>query len=123
LVVSDIVFPVVDVARLAVRNAEVNRMLCDGSAGEQFMTTLKSFLSAGVGTNVMLALRVLSNMFSHSPGESLALAHRDYLLAVLKDLRPPFTKPLEVSVVNRERTELKRFNLKVTPSDLSTDRL
>lgn len=91
------VFPVLDVTRLAVRHPDLNRELCDGNPGDQLMSTLQLYLQPSPGPNQMLSLRILCNMLAHAHGEALVTRNSSFLLQQLDDCAPPFTKPLEVS--------------------------
>ncbi|XP_066992739.1 phospholipase A-2-activating protein [Anabrus simplex] len=96
---KDIVFPVLDVTRLAVRNAEINSYLCSGQTGDQLMELLQRFLLPdSLTANQMLTLRIICNMLSHPDGEALALKHRDYLLSALLELLPPSNKQVQIAM-------------------------
>ncbi|XP_075234565.1 phospholipase A2 activator protein isoform X2 [Lycorma delicatula] len=83
----EILFPVLDVLRLAIRNSEVNASLCGGSSGELILKTLKQHLDpTALPANQMLATRTLSNMLLHPTGESLLLDNRQPLLEILTSL-------------------------------------
>ncbi|KAJ4435996.1 hypothetical protein ANN_18620, partial [Periplaneta americana] len=96
---QDIVFPVLDVTRLAIRNAAINSDLCSGQMGDQLISRMQCFLQSGSLTaNQMLSLRILCNMLSHPDGEALALRYKDFLLTVTHDLTPPFNKQMQVAL-------------------------
>ncbi|XP_034241112.1 phospholipase A-2-activating protein [Thrips palmi] len=95
---QDVVFPVLDVARLAVRHANMNQELCDGKNGKDFMSMLQLYLQPAPGPNLMLALRIVSNMLGHAPGEALVTQNALSLLQQLDQYTPPFSKPLEVAI-------------------------
>lgn len=94
----DMVFPVLDVTRLAVRQSDTNRELCDGKSGEQFISKLQMYLQQAPGPNLMLSLRVLCNMLVHPHGESLVSQNASLILQQLNQYTPPFSKPLEVAI-------------------------
>jgi phospholipase A-2-activating protein len=97
--ITDIVFPVLDVTRLAVRNEAINSDLCSGGMGDQLIGHLRQFLlSDSVTANHMLSIRILCNMLSHPDGEALALRHKDFLLSVLLELNPPYSKQMQVNI-------------------------
>lgn len=99
---ADILFPVLDVTRLAVRNAAINSDLCSGDMGDQLIGHLQRFLLLdSVTTNQMLSVRILCNMLSHPEGEALALRHKDFLLSVLFELTPPFSKQMQVNICGK----------------------
>ncbi|XP_063361364.1 phospholipase A-2-activating protein [Cydia amplana] len=75
---KEILFPVLDVTRLAVRNKEVNGLIFDTTYGPDFVKYLLTLLAPGnIPANQMLAMRVLVNAFSDLPGEMLVLAARE----------------------------------------------
>lgn len=47
LFISEILFPVLDITRLAVRNKEINGIIFDTTHGPEFIKYLLSLLSAG----------------------------------------------------------------------------
>jgi phospholipase A-2-activating protein len=99
---TDLVFPVLDVTRLAVRNAAINSHLCSGDMGDQLIDHLQRFLqSDSLTTNQMLSIRILCNMLSHPDGEALAFRHKDFLLSVLFHRTPPFSKQMQVNGYNK----------------------
>ena len=98
---TDILFPVLDVTRLAVRNAAINSDLCSGDMGDQLIGHLRRFLSDSVTANQMLSIRILCNMLLHPEGEALALRHKDFLLSVLFELTPPFSKQMQVNICGK----------------------
>ncbi|PZC79265.1 hypothetical protein B5X24_HaOG216531 [Helicoverpa armigera] len=78
---KEILFPVLDVTRLAVRNKEINGQIFDTTHGPTFIKYLLSLLAPdNLPANQMLAMRVLVNAFSDLPGEMLVLAARESLL-------------------------------------------
>lgn len=95
---QDLVFPVLDVTRLAVRHADTNRELCDGKSGELLMSKLHLYLQPAPGPNQMLSLRVLCNMLSHVHGEALVSHNATSLLQHVDQYIPPFSKPFEVAI-------------------------
>nr|CAD7403114.1 unnamed protein product [Timema cristinae] len=95
---SEIVYPVLDIARLAVRNQEVNTAICSGQIGDQLIGYLRRFLlPTSPKANQMLSLRLVCNMFAHQDGVNLVLKHRDYLLSTLVDLVPPCHKNVQIA--------------------------
>ncbi|XP_026490148.2 phospholipase A-2-activating protein [Vanessa tameamea] len=75
---KEILFPVLDITRLAVRNKEINGQIFDTSYGPNFVKYLLTLLTPGnLAANQMLAMRVLVNAFSDLPGEMLVLAARE----------------------------------------------
>ncbi|XP_049866339.1 phospholipase A-2-activating protein [Pectinophora gossypiella] len=75
---KEILFPVLDVTRLAVRNKELNGQIFDTTYGPTFIKYLLSLLAPdNMPANQMLAMRVLVNAFCDLPGEMLVLAARE----------------------------------------------
>ncbi|XP_053603095.1 phospholipase A-2-activating protein [Plodia interpunctella] len=78
---KEILFPVLDVTRLAVRNKDINAQIFDTTHGPTFVKYLLSLLAPdNLAPNQMLAMRVLVNAFSDLPGEMLVLAARESVL-------------------------------------------
>uniref|UniRef100_A0A672QFU0 Phospholipase A-2-activating protein-like n=1 Tax=Sinocyclocheilus grahami TaxID=75366 RepID=A0A672QFU0_SINGR len=96
---SDIVFPVLDILRLAVRHPEVNAQLCGGTEGASLCNHLLGLMSPeGRPANQMLALRTLCNCFSGSHGRALLLGQRDAVLSRAGDLRVVSNKNIHVAL-------------------------
>ncbi|KAK7170036.1 hypothetical protein R3I94_000318 [Phoxinus phoxinus] len=96
---EDIVFPVLDILRLAVRHPEVNAQLCGGTEGASLCNHLLGLMTPeGRPANQMLALRTLCNCFSGSHGRALLLGHRDTVLSRAGDLRAVCNKNIHVAL-------------------------
>ncbi|KDR14862.1 hypothetical protein L798_11403, partial [Zootermopsis nevadensis] len=96
---EDIVFPVLDITRLAVRNAAVNSSLCSGELGDKLFKRLERFLvSDSLPANQMLSLRTVCNMMSHPVGKFLFFKNKNFLLSVIFNLAPPFNKQVQVNL-------------------------
>ncbi|XP_041976319.1 phospholipase A-2-activating protein [Aricia agestis] len=81
---KDILFPALDITRLAVRNKSVNGQLFDTSFGPKFMEFLLSLLTPdNLPANQMLSMRVMVNAFSDLPGEMMVLAARESIAHAL----------------------------------------
>ncbi|KAI4461369.1 phospholipase a-2-activating protein [Holotrichia oblita] len=77
---DDIIFPVIDVIRLALRN-EINNALISTRDGGSIISTLKGYLSESrLQNNIVVTLRTLCNFFCHSSGEDLMFNNRVELL-------------------------------------------
>lgn len=75
---KEILFPVLDITRLAVRNKEINGLIFDTTFGPMFVKFLLELITPdNLPANIMLAMRVLVNAFSDLPGEMLVLAARE----------------------------------------------
>lgn len=95
----DIVFPVLDILRLAVRHPLVNERLCGEAEGVQLCNHLLSLMRPeGRPANQMLALRTLCNCFSGRHGRALLLAHRDTVLSRSADLSAVGNKNIHIAL-------------------------
>lgn len=95
---QDIIFPVLDILRLAIRNPTVNRHYCKVPTGTNFITYLLKFLNRDVsGVHHMLCLRILFNMFGQPSGEALAVQHRDVILDAAQQLFPSDNKNVQIA--------------------------
>lgn len=99
---KDVVFPVLDVTRLAIRDAQINETLCSGSSGRQMISLLRSNLNKeALINNQMLTLRIFSNMFSHSHGETLVLSHNDYVFSILDEFSEnKLSKQMQIALIS-----------------------
>lgn len=80
---NDIVFPALDIARLAVLRKEVNDQLCN----EDLMEVVRRHINGdSLQSNQMLSFRLLANMFNHEKGEKFGLEYRDEILKNLLNL-------------------------------------
>ncbi|CAH0395801.1 unnamed protein product [Bemisia tabaci] len=99
---EELVFPVLDITRLGIRNLAVNSALCSEDTGDFLLSSLNQKLSSQVDTNRMLALRVFSNMLQHPPGRDLALKNKDMILLSMSVSSMDFSaasKHLQVAAV------------------------
>uniref|UniRef100_A0A8C5I6L2 Phospholipase A2-activating protein n=1 Tax=Gouania willdenowi TaxID=441366 RepID=A0A8C5I6L2_GOUWI len=96
---EDIVFPVLDIMRLAVRHPQVNETLCGEAEGVQLCNHLLSLMRPeGRAANQMLALRTLCNCFSGRQGRSLLLAQRETVLSRAADLAAVCNKNIHIAL-------------------------
>ncbi|EFA09359.2 phospholipase A-2-activating protein [Tribolium castaneum] len=74
---DEIVFPVVDVIRMAVRFKKNNEIIATANSGS-LLRKLLSFINenCNIINNVIVALRTLSNLLMHEFGEDLVFEHR-----------------------------------------------
>lgn len=80
---SNTVFPVLDLARLAVLHKEVNDQLCT----EELLPVIRRHITSDASLcNKMLTFRLIANMFQHEKGEKLCLDYKDEILKSLLDL-------------------------------------
>ncbi|XP_071580693.1 phospholipase A-2-activating protein [Temnothorax nylanderi] len=81
---NDMVFPVLDIARLAILHKEVNDQLCT----EELLPVIQRHIkSDAFRCNRMLTFRLIANMFQHEKGEKLGLDYKDEILKSLLDLQ------------------------------------
>uniref|UniRef100_A0A3P9M9D4 Phospholipase A2 activating protein n=1 Tax=Oryzias latipes TaxID=8090 RepID=A0A3P9M9D4_ORYLA len=96
---EDIVFPVLDIMRLAVRHPQVNENLCGEAEGVQLCNHLLSLMRPeGRPANQMLALRTLCNCFSGRHGRALLMAQRETVLSRAADLAAVCNKNIHVAL-------------------------
>ncbi|CAB1452363.1 unnamed protein product [Pleuronectes platessa] len=96
---EDIVFPVLDIMRLAVRHPQVNESLCGEAEGVQLCNLLLSLMRhEGRPANQMLALRTLCNCFSGRHGRALLMAQRETVLSRAADLTSVSNKNIHVAL-------------------------
>uniref|UniRef100_A0A8C2Z6W6 Phospholipase A2-activating protein n=1 Tax=Cyclopterus lumpus TaxID=8103 RepID=A0A8C2Z6W6_CYCLU len=96
---EDIVFPVLDIMRLAVRHPQVNESLCGESEGVQLCNHLLSLMRPeGRPANQMLALRTLCNCFGGRHGRALLLAQRETVLLRAADLANVCNKNIHIAL-------------------------
>lgn len=97
----DIVFPILDILRLAVRHPQVNESLCGGDAddGVALCNHLLSLMKPQARpANQMLALRTLCNCFSGWRGRALLLAQREAVLSHAADLCSVCNKNIHIAL-------------------------
>lgn len=81
---NDTVFPVLDIARLAILHKEVNDQLCT----EELLPVIRRHIkSDAFPCNQMLTFRLIANMFQHEKGEKLCLDYKDEVLKSMLDLQ------------------------------------
>ncbi|XP_074479358.1 phospholipase A-2-activating protein [Sebastes fasciatus] len=96
---EDIVFPVLDIMRLAVRHPQVNESLCGEAEGVQLCNHLLSLMrTEGRPANQMLALRTLCNCFGGRHGRALLLAQRETVLSRAADLASVCNKNIHIAL-------------------------
>ncbi|XP_062850294.1 phospholipase A-2-activating protein [Trichomycterus rosablanca] len=96
---EDIVFPVLDILRLAVRHPEINAQLCGGTEGASLCNHLLGLMSPqGRAANQMLALRTFCNCFSGSHGRALLLGQWEAVLSQAVELRTLCNKNIHVAL-------------------------
>lgn len=92
--ISDIVFPVLDILRLAIRHQSINTLVCSKELSPKLIKLLETFINQNnsIKTNQMLALRVLTNMFNHETGEALALQNQQQFLSTVSNFQTDDSK-------------------------------
>ncbi|XP_043601980.1 phospholipase A-2-activating protein [Bombus pyrosoma] len=92
---DDVLFPVLDITRLAVLCREVNDVLCT----EELLQIVKKHIETNaLPSNQMLTFRLLANMFSHERGEKLCLNSKDEILKLLSELESLTNKNNQVAI-------------------------
>lgn len=81
---KDILFPILDITRLAVRNKHVNSMLCVKNIVMDKL--IQHVYDIENPTNQMLAFRCLSNLMQHEKGELLVVKHYEEFLKFIQNL-------------------------------------
>lgn len=96
---SDIVFPVLDVARMAVRHQKNNEVICTMNNGI-IIDKLKIYIneSCQVVNNMIVALRTICNLCLHELGENLVFINRFDILENVTSLGQ-LNKNCQVSVL------------------------
>ncbi|XP_053984951.1 phospholipase A-2-activating protein isoform X2 [Hylaeus anthracinus] len=92
---DDVLFPVLDITRLAVLYKEINDVLCTDDLLQIIKKHIKPEASA---SNQMLTFRLLVNMFSHEKGEKLCYNSKDEILTLLSNLKSLGSKNNQVAV-------------------------
>uniref|UniRef100_A0A7N5ZXT7 Phospholipase A2-activating protein n=1 Tax=Anabas testudineus TaxID=64144 RepID=A0A7N5ZXT7_ANATE len=96
---EDIVFPVLDIMRLAIRHPHVNQTLCGEAEGVQLCNHLLNLMRPeGRPANQMLALRTLCNCFSGRHGRALLMTQREMVLSRAADLTIVCNKNIHIAL-------------------------
>uniref|UniRef100_A0A3Q0T9T8 Phospholipase A2-activating protein n=1 Tax=Amphilophus citrinellus TaxID=61819 RepID=A0A3Q0T9T8_AMPCI len=96
---EDIVFPILDIMRLAVRHPQVNESLCGEAEGVQLCNHLLNLMRPeGRPANQMLALRTLCNCFSGRHGRALLMGQRETVLSRAADLATVCNKNIHIAL-------------------------
>lgn len=98
-VIIDIVFPVLDILRLAMRHPQVNESLCGEAEGVLLCNHLLSLMRPeGRPANQLLALRTLCNCFSGRHGRALLMSQRETVLSRAADLATVCNKNIHIAM-------------------------
>lgn len=81
---KDILFPILDITRLAVRNKYVNDMLCTDNVIIDKL--LPHIYDIEKPTNQMLAFRCLCNLMHHEKGELLVVKYHEEFLNFIQNI-------------------------------------
>ncbi|MEQ2236845.1 hypothetical protein ILYODFUR_016769 [Ilyodon furcidens] len=96
---EEIVFPVLDILRLAVRHPQVNESLCGEAEGVQLCNHLLRLMRPeGRPANQLLALRTLCNCFSGRHGRALLMSQRETILSRAADLAAVCNKNIHIAL-------------------------
>lgn len=82
---DDFIFPVLDIARLAVLNKHVNDKIC---TDELIDLLLPQLTRESPKANKMLTFRLLANMFHHESGKNIGVKYRIELMTYIINLLP-----------------------------------
>lgn len=95
---AEIVFPALDVLRVAVKIFTINEMFCSEN-GNQFINYLFQIMRpSGRQANQLLALRTLCNCFACVPGERLLMSQRDTIIAKVLELKAVNNKNIHTAL-------------------------
>ncbi|KAK1175769.1 phospholipase A-2-activating protein-like [Acipenser oxyrinchus oxyrinchus] len=96
---EDIVFPVLDILRLAVRHPVVNEQFYNEKDGVQFCNHLLNLMGPqGKPANQMLVLRTLCNSFAGQWGQTLLMSMREMVMSKAMELRAVSNKNIHVAL-------------------------
>ncbi|XP_069818093.1 phospholipase A-2-activating protein isoform X3 [Dendropsophus ebraccatus] len=96
---EDIVFPALDILRLAVKNPTVNEMFCSEREGSTFTNYLFQIMRpGGKPANQLLALRTLCNCFSVEAGAKLMMSQRDAVITKSIELKSVSNKNVHTAL-------------------------
>ena len=96
---SGLLFPVLDILRLAIRNQTVNQHFCNEKDGPQFLSFLLACLSPDApAPNQMLVLRALCNCCVQTSGQSLLLSQRDNIITAIVGLKATDNKHIHIAI-------------------------
>lgn len=94
-----IVFPALDILRLAVKNPTVNEMFCSEREGSAFTNYLFQIMRpGGKPANQLLALRTLCNCFSFEAGAKLMMSQRDHVITKSIELKSVSNKNVHIAL-------------------------
>nr|XP_006629800.1 PREDICTED: phospholipase A-2-activating protein isoform X1 [Lepisosteus oculatus] len=96
---EDIVFPALDILRLAVRHPVVNETLCNEKEGIQFCNHLLKLMALqGKPANQMLVLRTLCNCFLGQWGQMLMMSQRETVMSQAMELKAVANKNIHIAL-------------------------
>ncbi|XP_020365770.2 phospholipase A-2-activating protein isoform X2 [Rhincodon typus] len=97
---EDIVFPVLDILRLAMRHPAVNEHFCSGNYSTQFSNYLLNKINLqGKPANQMLILRTVCNCFSsQSYGSKLMMSLRETILSQAIEMKATSNKNVHIAL-------------------------
>lgn len=80
---DDVIFPVIDIVRLSLRNEVNSSLICTKDSGKIVDLCLRYLSSQNTTNNIMVSLRALANLFLHEIGVSLVEAHKMNILEAI----------------------------------------
>uniref|UniRef100_T1J7G6 Phospholipase A-2-activating protein n=1 Tax=Strigamia maritima TaxID=126957 RepID=T1J7G6_STRMM len=95
----DILFPVLDVLRVAIKHDKVANHFCSEHTAPQFLGYLLEHMRpTALSANQMLALRTLCNMSVCPQGQKILLSNRDSIVGHLLRVLPSNNKNIQIAV-------------------------
>ncbi|XP_039615773.1 phospholipase A-2-activating protein [Polypterus senegalus] len=96
---EDIVFPALDILRLAIRHPVVNEQLCHEDVRVQFCNHLLNLMNPqGKAANQMLVLRTLCNCFAAKRGQELLMSLRETVMSRAMELKGVCNKNVHIAL-------------------------
>lgn len=111
---TDKVFPLIDVLRVSLRNPAINSYYCDSNRGPALLQHLTKYMDVNnTIQNQMLSLRCLANMLAHPTGVTLIMGNREIIVR----LTMPLTSIANKNVQAAAATVLLNLAVLVKPSN------
>lgn len=80
---DDVIFPVIDIVRLALRNEVNSSLICTKDNGKIVELCLRYLSSQNTTNNMLVSLRALANLFQHDIGASLIETNKMNILEAI----------------------------------------
>lgn len=96
VVISDCVFPALDVLRIVIKFPEANTAMC---VDKSIMEDMLKYLSEGnITPNQILSLKVLCNMFAQPQGFKLCMENRDHIISTVLSQKTSSNKNIQIAL-------------------------